>query len=135
MIEIIIVSHGDYASAMLESAELIVGEQEHVYTFGLHLGESVDELREKISETIDKVQQNGEVLVLTDMFSGSPSNIVVSLMQRYSFKHITGMNLPILLEILLSRNSVSSKELYKDVIEKGRETILDVNNFFEETSI
>lgn len=134
MLEIIIVSHGDYAKAMLESAELILGEQKHVYTFGLHQGESVDELREKISETIEKVQQDGEVLVLTDMLSGSPFNAVASLMKNYSFKHITGVNLPVLLEILLSRYTAGSKWLYEDLIYKGRETILDVNKFFEETA-
>jgi PTS system mannose-specific IIA component len=134
LVEIIMVSHGDYMKAMLESAQLIVGEQEHIHTFGLHLGESVDQLREKISEAIAEAQKNGEVLVLTDIRSGSPFNVTVSLMQQYSFHHITGINLPILLEVLMSRDCLSAEELCKDVLEKGKESILDVNKLFEEIS-
>lgn len=133
MIEIIMVSHGDYAKAMLESAQFIAGEQEHICTFGLHLGESIDQLREEISEAIEKAQKKGEVLILTDMFSGSPFNVTVSLMQHYSFYHITGINLPILLEILMSRDSSSADELCKEVLEKAKDTILDVNKLFEVT--
>ncbi|AEE90478.1 PTS sugar transporter subunit IIA [Tepidanaerobacter acetatoxydans] len=132
MVEIIMVSHGDYAKSMLESAQMIVGEQDHVHTFGLHLGDDVDELREQLTEAIEKAQRNGELLVLTDMFSGSPFNITYSLMQYYSFRHITGVNLPLLLEILTSRESVGVDELCKMILDKGKETIIDVNKFLEE---
>lgn len=134
MIEIIMVSHGYYAKAMLESAQLIAGEQEHICVFGLHLGDSVDQLREEVSNTIEKIQKNGEVLVLTDMFSGSPFNVVVSLMQHYSFHHITGINLPILLEILMNRDTGSAEEICRDVLNKAKDTVIDVNKYFEEMS-
>ena len=135
MIEIIMLSHGYYAKAMLESAQLIAGEQDHICVFGLHLGDSVDRLREEVSKAVEKAQENGEeVLILTDMFSGSPFNVVVSLMQKYSFYHITGINLPILLEILMSRDSGTAEELCKDVLEKAKDTIMYVNKFFEEMS-
>lgn len=129
LIEIIMVSHGDYAKAMLESAQLIVGEQEHISTFGLHLGEDVDQLRKEISEAIEKVEKNSEVLVLTDMLSGSPFNVVISLMQHYSFHHITGINLPILLEVLMTRDLGSTEDLCKEVLERGKSTIIDVNKY------
>jgi len=131
LIEIIIVSHGQYAKVMLESAQLIAGEQDHICTFGLELGESVDQLRDEISNTIEKVQKNGEVLILTDMFSGSPFNVVVSLMQYHSFYHITGINLPILLEILLSRDTSSAEELCEEILEKAKDTVIDVNKYLE----
>lgn len=132
LIEIILVSHGDYAKAMLKSAEMIVGEQQGVHVFGLHLGDSVDELREKLAQTIEKVQESGEVLVLTDMFSGSPFNVTFSLMEHYSFQHLTGINLPMLLEILTSRHSGTAKELCQEVLEKGIASIRDVNQIIEE---
>lgn len=134
MIEIIMVSHGYYAKTMLESAQLIAGEQDHICVFGLHLGDSVDQLREEVSKAIEEAQKNGEVLVLTDMFSGSPFNAVVSLMQHYSFHHLTGINLPILLEILMSRDSSSAEEICRDVLKKAKDTVIDVNKYFEEMS-
>lgn len=134
MVEIIMVSHGDYAKSMLESAQMIVGEQDHVQTFGLYLGDSVDKLREDLVEAIEKVQKDGELLVLTDMFSGSPFNITYSLMQHYSFRHITGINLPMLLEILTSRESAGVEELCEMILDKGKATIIDVNKFFEEVN-
>ncbi|MEN6313712.1 MAG: PTS sugar transporter subunit IIA [Clostridiaceae bacterium] len=132
--EIIMVSHGYYAKTMLESAQLIAGEQDHICVFGLHLGDSVDQLREEVSKAIEEAQKNGEVLVLTDMFSGSPFNAVVSLMQHYSFHHLTGINLPILLEILMSRDSSSAEEICRDVLKKAKDTVIDVNKYFEEMS-
>lgn len=134
MIEIIMVSHGYYAKTMLESAQLIVGEQDHICIFGLHLGDSVDQLREEVSKAIEEAQKNGEVLVLTDMFSGSPFNVVVSLMQRHPFHHLTGINLPILLEILTNRDSGSVEELCGDVLKKAKDMVIDVNKYFEEMS-
>ena len=106
--------HGDLARAMLESAQLITGEQDHISTYGLHLGESVDSLSEEIAKAIEKAQKDAEVLVLTDMFSGSPFYATTSLMQQFSFHHITGINLPILLEILILRDSKSCGELCKE---------------------
>lgn len=131
MIEIIVVSHGDYAKSMLESAQIIVGEQEHIRTFGLYLGESVDKLKEDISQAIEEMRQNGDILILTDMLYGSPFNAVVSLMQYYTFRHITGINLPILLEILMSRDSGNLSELCEEVMKKANDSILDVNKLFE----
>jgi len=128
------VSHGYYAKTMLESAQLIAGEQDHICVFGLHLGDSVDQLREEVLKAIEEAQKNGEVLVLTDMFSGSPFNAVVSLMQHYSFHHLTGINLPILLEILMSRDSSSAEEICRDVLKKAKDTVIDVNKYFEEMS-
>ncbi|MDD4493840.1 MAG: PTS sugar transporter subunit IIA [Eubacteriales bacterium] len=132
MTHIIMVSHGEYVKAMIESAELIVGEKENVTTFGFNLGDSVDQLQESIANELKRVQKNSDVLVLTDMFSGSPFNAVSSLMQEYSFHHITGINLPLLLEILMSRDETSVQELCNNVMEKGKDTIVYVNKFLEE---
>ena len=126
------VSHGEYVKAMIESAELIVGEQENVTTFGFNLGDSVDQLQESIANELKRGQKNSDVLVLTDMFSGSPFNAVSSLMQEYSFHHITGINLPLLLEILMSRDETSVEELCSNAMEKGKDTIIYVNKFLEE---
>ncbi len=134
MFEIIIVSHGEYAKAMRQSAEMIVGAQEHMQTFGLHPGEDVDALREQVFKAIAKAKEAGDVLVLTDMMSGSPFNVTASAMSELAFHHVAGVNLPMLLEICSVRDFTSAEEVRKSIVEQGKTTIIDVNKLMEEVS-
>ncbi len=135
MVEVIVVSHGSYAKSLVESSELIMGEQEQVHAFGFFLGENVEALREKVEQKIKEIReedQNKEILILTDMRSGSPFNAVTLLMQNYSFYHIAGINLPIFLEILGTREFQKAQELKDMVMSIGRDTIVDVNKMMED---
>lgn len=134
MVEVIVVSHGSYAESLVESSELIMGEQEHVHAFGFFLGENVEELREKVERKIKEIReedQNKEILILTDMRSGSPFNAVTLLMQNYCFYHIAGVNLPIFLEILGTREFQNAQDLKDMAMSIGRDTIVDVNKMME----
>lgn len=134
MIEIILVSHGTFSKALLESSELIMGEQEHVSTFGFFLGENVDELRNKIEHKIMQVKEEtpeSEILVLTDMKSGSPFNATARLMEHYDFYHIAGINLPIFLEIMGTRDFSTAAELCEMAVTIGKDTIVDVKKLME----
>ncbi|WP_440322885.1 PTS sugar transporter subunit IIA [Laedolimicola sp.] len=84
MFEIILISHGPLSKAMLETAQMIVGEQEHVTCFGLYLGDSVDLFRERVEEEIRNKLEESDVLVLTDMQSGSPFNVTVGAMGYFA---------------------------------------------------
>ncbi len=132
MVQLIVVSHGSFSKALLESAQLIVGEQKDIQTFGFDLGESIDELRDKLGQAIETAQKKGEVLVLTDMLSGSPFNAAASLMQRFSFEHLAGINFPVFLEILTSREDSTARDLVAMAVSRGKDTIVDVNQYIEE---
>lgn len=132
MVEVILVSHGDYAKALLESSQLIMGEQEHVCTFGFYLGDDIDALRDKIEEKIKEFITDNEVLVLTDMRSGSPFNATASLMEKYHFYHIAGINLPTFMEIMGTRDFSTAEELCEMVMTEGKETMVNVNKLMEE---
>jgi PTS system mannose-specific IIA component len=132
MVKIIIVSHGDYAKSLFESSQLIMGEQEDVYTFGFYLGDSLDELRNLLEEKISELILENEVLVLTDMRSGSPFNATASLMEKYKFHHIAGINLPTFLEIIGTRNFATAKELCEMAMTDGKDTMVYVNKLMEE---
>jgi len=132
MFEIIIVSHGEYAKAMRQSAEMIMGEQKHIQTFGLCPGEDIDVLREQVHGAIRQANASGEVLVLTDMISGSPFNVTASAMAEYDFCHIAGVNLPMLLEICSLRGSMSLKEIEENIVDMGKTTIVCVNGLVKE---
>lgn len=105
MVGILIVTHGNFGEELLRSAELIVGKQEEVETLGLNHGDDVSELRSKVSEQIKLLDRGKGVLILTDLFGGSPSNVTAANMKDGYFESLTGVNLPMLIEALDSRMS------------------------------
>ena len=117
---------------MLETAQMIVGEQEHVTCFGLYLGDSVDLFRERVEEEIRNKLEESDVLVLTDMQSGSPFNVTVGDMGYNEFRHFTGMNLPIVLEVLSMRPYESLDEVCQELLRSSKETMVDVNQLLYE---
>lgn len=131
MVEIIVVSHGSFGEAMVESSKLIMGEQEHITAFGFYLGESIDELREKIETVIKANVDEREILVLTDMKSGSPFNAAASLMEKYPIFHIAGINLPTFMEIAATREFSTASELCEMAMSQGKETMVDVNKLLQ----
>ena len=135
MFDVIVISHGDLSKAIVETAQMIVGEQEAVETFGLYLGDSVDLFRERVTEAVRERLRHNDVMVVTDMQSGSPFNVAVAAMEEHRFRNFTGMNLPMLLEIFSSRPYCSLEEVSDELVGKTTETILDVNKFLEEMEI
>lgn len=135
MFEVIIVTHGSLAQALHKTAELIVGEREGVQTFGLNLGDSVDVFAEQVKEAIEKSLAKGDVLVLTDMQSGSPCNVTTAAMLDNKFRHITGVNLPMVIEVLGSYEFMDIEETCNSILEIGRDSVKDINKLIEEVDI
>ncbi len=127
MLQILVISHGSLSEALVNSAKLIAGETEGVKWLGLYEGEDIENFKEKIKETIIEMSQNDEVLVLTDLMFGSPFNLVSQLMDELAFEHITGINLPIYLELLLGRQFNSKTELIKNVMMIAEHSVKYVN--------
>lgn len=127
MFDVILVSHGSFARAVLESAELICGDQERVKTYGLYLGESVDVFRDMVSGGIAESLTRGEVLVLSDIQSGSPFNVTCAAMGDMAFHHVTGMNLPMVIEALVDRVDLPIGEVVSNALALGASSMADVN--------
>jgi len=132
MVQIIFVSHGSFSEAICKSAELILGPQEDIQYFGLFPTDNPDELREKIRAGIESAQKNGEVLVLTDMFSGTPFNVTASLMGDYPFQHLSGVNFAAFIEILAQRDSMTAKELIEQVFTLMPKMVVDAREHFKD---
>lgn len=130
----IFVSHGELAKSMLGSAQMIVGKQDDAVALGLYPEDDISQLKEKIKAAMeDSGAEN--IICFTDLFSGSPFNAVVSLMGDYPIRHITGMNLPLILEAFMLR---VSKENTREVIcakllKQAPKTIIDANHYLENT--
>lgn len=131
MVDLIILSHGGMAQAMLDSAEMIMGKQERITCMGISLGDDVDGLREQLMAAIDDA--SSDLLVLTDLRSGTPFNVTAAMGCR-RFNHLTGINLPTLLEILVRRGEETSDQIIEDIEDIGRQTIINVNRLMEEMS-
>lgn len=131
MISILLVSHGNLAAAMLESAEMIVGKQPDVYVFGFQPTEAPETLFERLEEALNTLHPQ-DVLLLSDIRSGTPFNVAGSLMQTYGFRHISGVNLAMLIEALTQRYELGMDELCAELMETSALTILDVNRLMEE---
>jgi len=134
VIPIIIISHGKFCEELLKSAELIVGKQEFIETVPLLEGESpetfFDEVKKKIEEFRDKGYQ--EILVLSDLFGGSTSNTVTRITLDKNIEVVTGVNMPMLLEVIINRDSADLNELTKIAEESGKEGIVNVKKKIEE---
>ena len=126
MIGILIVTHGNFGTELLKSAELIIGKQDNVKTLGLNHGDNVDELYDRVSEAIKELDNGDGVLVFTDLFGGSPSNVVARNMEHLNFYSLTGVNLPMLIEALSNRKCFSIDKLITSSYKAGYEGIRNI---------
>lgn len=127
MIGLIIVSHGKLSQGLLESAELIAGKQENIRVLSFNYGDNLMDLISKVNQLIIEFSVDSEVLVLTDLLGGSPSNATAANMQNLKFRCITGVNLPMLLQAIILRNDdVKLDEIYDEIFKAGKEGINDL---------
>lgn len=131
MVGILIVTHGNFGTELLKSAELIIGKQENVETLGLNLGDNVQELYNAVGEAIQRLDNGEGVLVLTDLFGGSPTNVTAGNMNKYKFESVSGVNLPMLIEALDSRNIMPLNNLLAKAIQSGIEGIKNIRKELE----
>lgn len=127
----IFVSHGDLAKSMLRSAQMIVGEQAGAKAFGLYPKDDIGGLKDQVKAAIEEFGGGDDIICFTDLFSGSPFNAVVALMGDYPIRHITGMNLPMVLEAFMSRMNKdnTAEAICAKLLVEAPATFIDVNNY------
>ena len=131
--KVIVVSHGSYARGLVDTVQMSAGKQEDLEAFGLEPEESVDTLKEKIRQSIEQASQEEEILILTDIFYGSPFNTVISLMPEYDLYHVTGINLPLMMEVIMGRISGKhAEEICKELLKAAPDTVRDVRELYKE---
>lgn len=132
MVGLLLVSHGRIAESFLEVSLEIVGPVKGVQV--VSLAEPIDE--EKVMEDIRKarkeIDQGDGILILTDMFGGTPANLCFSLLEDPMVQVLTGMNLPMILQILSSRKDASLAELAGIAMRCGRENIYLAREILEQ---
>lgn len=132
MTGIVIVSHGDLGRELLVAAELICGKQDKVATLGLHAEDAIEALPGRIAEAIDRVNDADEVLVLVDLFGGSPGNATLRCLAQRDFECISGVNLPMLLEVLMQRETMGARELADLAVQAGHQGVQNLGELFRQ---
>ncbi len=124
MIGIVIVTHSRLGEALIEAAEFILGARpEATVAVSINLQEQADSLRDKIAEGIKSVRNPKGVLVLTDMFGGTPSNLAYSFLEEGRVEVISGVNLPILIKAVNSRGDMDLVNLAECIEAYGKKSI------------
>ncbi|MFZ3209079.1 MAG: PTS sugar transporter [Geobacteraceae bacterium] len=122
MIGLVLVTHAGLAEELLRAAEMIVGAIELTETVGIRPGDPVDGIRNAIAVAIGKVDGNG-VIIMTDMFGGTPSNISLSFLKENQIEVLTGVNLPMVIKFASDRQSAGVAELAGRLKVCGQESI------------
>ena len=124
MIGIVIVTHRQLGEAFVDAADFILnGKPEATATVSIDLNEPADTLRKKIVEAVKSVDQKQGVLILTDMFGGTPSNLSYSLLEEGKIEVISGVNLPMLIKAVNSREQSTLSELAETLEAYGKKSI------------
>ena len=122
MIGAVIVTHGQLANELVSAAEMIVGEINHITAVSIGWHDDVDVAREEIERAIQRVDTGSGVLVLTDMFGGTPTNIAASFLGRAPVEVVTGVNLPMVIKLATQEDETLS-ELAHRVRDEGQQQI------------
>jgi PTS system mannose-specific IIA component len=123
MVGILVITHQRLAEEFIATAELIVGKIETCAGLSLDPDLPVDDLRQQINQAMDEVNDGDGVIVLTDMFGGTPSNLSLSFLNTEGIEVVTGVNLPMLLKLAQSREGHKVGELARIIKDYGRRSI------------
>ena len=123
MVGILVITHQRLAEEFIATAELIVGKIETCVGLSLDPDLPVDDLRQQINQAMDEVNDGDGVIVLTDMFGGTPSNLSLSFLNTEGIEVVTGVNLPMLLKLAQSREGHEVGELARIIKDYGRRSI------------
>ena len=124
MIGIVIVTHSQLGDALIDATEFILGKRpEGMISVSIDLNENAAVLRKKISEGIKKVSGEKGVLILTDMFGGTPSNLSYSFLEEGRIEVLSGVNLPIVIKAAQAREKMGLGELAATLEVFGKKSI------------
>lgn len=128
---VVVASHGELARELINSAEMIVGAQDNISAVCLDPQDNLETCHEALSAAIEQVRTSAGVIVLIDLFGGTPGHAAALGLREQSYPIVAGANLPMLLEILVSRSrGLSETDLADIALQVGRDSIIDVGARF-----
>lgn len=119
----VIVTHGHLAGELLAAAEMIVGPISHIAAVSIGWHDDVDAARDEVHRAITRVSQGSGVLLLTDMFGGTPTNIASMFLEEGAVEVITGVNLPMVIKLATATAEESLTDIAPKIRDQGRQGI------------
>jgi PTS system mannose-specific IIA component len=123
MIGVVVVTHGQLATELLNAAETIVGDLPQFAAVSIGWHDDVEQARGEIGEAVARLATGEGVIILTDMFGGTPSNLAMSLIEEGRVEVVTGVNLPMLIKLANVREAGDVREIARRIREDGRAAI------------
>ncbi|MEO1770765.1 PTS sugar transporter subunit IIA [Candidatus Enterococcus ferrettii] len=128
MIGILLVTHGEFGEEIKRSAELIIGPISNCLAISLNRDDSISNLKDQVEQSLESLNQGEGVIVLVDLVGGSPFNVCsVTLKQRRDFKLLSGLNLSMIVECAMMRESLGLDELTQQCKQTGINSVIEVN--------
>ncbi|WP_295716959.1 PTS sugar transporter subunit IIA [uncultured Oscillibacter sp.] len=131
MISVLLISHGNMAEAMIDSAQMVMGKQLQLDKLALLPEDSTETFQEKLNRKIEEMPQGDGLIILSDFPLGTPFNTVVQMGRHRAFQHLTGMSMPMLLCILKGRaeSAATAESLCEQAMCSVRQDCFYVNQF------
>jgi len=119
----LVVTHGQLGQELVSAAQAIVGEISYIAAVSIGWNDDVNESKKKIEQAVAEVDQGKGVIILTDMFGGTPSNLSLPLLKRNELEIVTGVNLPMVIKVANQSSTDSLSELVTKVKKQGQSHI------------
>jgi len=119
----VLVTHGRLAEEFVAATEHVVGKQEQMKAISIGPDDDMEQRRQDILDAVKAVDEGDGVILLTDMFGGTPSNLAISVMDKANVEVIAGINLPMLIKLASVRGSKELKVAAEEAQESGRKYI------------
>ena len=129
MIGLILVTHGALADEFIQAMQHVVGRQSDIVAICIGANDDMERRRKEIADAIRRVDTGAGVIVLTDLFGGTPSNLAISLMQAGRVEVIAGINLPMLIRLAKARDTMTVREATIAARDAGRNYITVASEF------
>lgn len=123
MIGMVIVTHGRLGDELIAALEHVVGPQVNIAAVCIGPDDDMEQRRAEIMERVEQAEEGNGVILLTDMFGGTPSNLAISIMDKANVEVIAGVNLPMLIKLASVRQTASLEQAAHDAQEAGRKYI------------
>ena len=123
MLGLLVVTHGRLAEVLVEAATTIVGEVESLEAVSIGWDDDVTEARKRVEDAVHRLGGDDGVLILTDMFGGTPTNIALSLLENGRVEVVTGVNLPMIIKFTDLREQVVLSDVAISIADEGRRAI------------
>lgn len=131
MLGVVLVTHGKLADEFVSIVEHIMGSQELLLTVCIEPGDDMDLRRKDIMRAVERVNTGAGVVILTDMFGGTPSNLAISVMNSDQLEVLAGMNLPMLIKLMSVRATMPLSTAVLTAQEAGRKYINVAKNLLK----